>query len=338
MNILNTLEKLANCGGLPGAETDIAECVSEILRDYGRTYTDTLGNVICETDGEGPAVLLTAHMDRVGMIVTDITPEGFLRVASCGGIDNRTLCAQQVTVHGKEDIKGVVISTPPHLQDDDEKRKALKTKDALIDTGLSEDRVKELVTLGDRITVDSDFITLLNDRVACHAFDDRAGMAAILVALEILKDRKYSKRTVVAFTTREEVGGAGAKVASFNSGAKRLFAVDVSFAKTPDSKPEECGELGKGPMIGVSASLDRETSLGLKATAIEKHIPYQFEIMGGRTGTDADVMTVAADGLVSALVSIPLRYMHTGIEVVSVADVENTGRLIAEYILSGGDE
>ncbi|MBE6828100.1 MAG: M42 family metallopeptidase [Ruminococcaceae bacterium] len=338
MDILNILKRLSECDGVSGAEGEISDVCAELLKPFGKTYKDKLGNVICETDGEGDAVLLSAHMDRVGLIVTDITNEGFLNVASCGGIDERTLCAQQVTVHASQNLKGVIISTPPHLQDGQNERKALKPDEALVDIGLSKEKAEQLVTRGDRITVDSQFIQLLSDRVAGSAFDDRAGITAILYAAELLKKRKCAKKIIIAFATREEVGGSGAKVASFNSGAKTLIAVDVSFAVTPDSKREECGELGKGPMIGVSASLDYEASKELKAVAIEKRIPYQLEVMGGLTGTDADGMTVAAGGMRSSLVSIPLRYMHTGVEVVSLSDIENTGRLIAEYIISGGAE
>ena len=337
MNTLDLLKELTLCAGVSGLEKCVADKLVEILSEYGKAYTDRLGNVICEIDGEGDAVLLTAHMDRVGMIVTDITEEGFLNVARCGGIDNRTLCAQPVTVHGKQEIKGVVISTPPHLQEEGKERKAIKTEEALIDIGFSKEKAEQLVSRGDRVTVDSDFIQLAGDRVAGHAFDDRAGVVSILYALEILKKRKYAGKIVVAFSTREEVGGMGAKVASFNAKAASLIAVDVSFALTPDSKAQDCGELGKGPMIGVSASLDYEASQALKAVAIERKIPYQLEIMGGRTGTDADSMTIAAGGMVSSLISIPLRYMHTGVEVIEIGDIENVGRLIAEYILGGAE-
>lgn len=147
---------------------------------------------------------------------------------------------------------------------------------------------------------------------------------------------RIQEKSPLPFTTREETGGSGARVASFNSDASELIAVDVSFAKTPDSKAEECGVLGKGPMIGIAPSLDGEASEKLRQLAVEKNIPYQLEIMSGMTGTDADSMTCAADGLVSSLISIPLRYMHTGVEVISLSDIENTGSLIAEYILSGG--
>lgn len=336
MNINQVLEKLTACNGTPGNEAAAVEQAEKYLSKYGKTHTDRLGNLICEIEGRGKGILLDAHIDRVGLIVTSITSEGFLHVGFCGGIDERTLLAQQVTVHSEKEIKGVIISTPPHLQGADEDRKTPKIEDILVDIGMNYDEASRAVQLGDRITVDSSFLYLAGDRVASAAFDDRCGMASILYALDILKKKGCDRKITVAFSTREEVGGSGAKVASYNADAQEFIAVDVSFAKTPDSKPEECGELGKGPMIGYAASLDKEVSDKLKAIAIEKRIPYQLEIMGGRTGTNADSMSVSGSGYRSGLVSVPLRYMHTGVEVISVNDIKNTGWLLAEYIFDGG--
>lgn len=337
MDVRQILKDLTVGAGVSGCEYEIAPTAEKYLEKYGRVHIDTLGNVILEKDGKGDGILLDAHTDMVGMIVTSITPEGFLRVDACGHIDTRPLGAQQVTIHGKEPLVGVVISTPPHLQKGDGEHNGMKMSDVLIDTGLPKEKVLELVGLGDRVTVNSEFTQLLGDRASCCALDDRAGMASLIYAMEILEEKGCDKKVTVSFSTREEVGGSGAKTAAFNASAKELIAVDVSFADTPDSNSEECGELSKGPMIGVSSSLDYEMSQKFIDTAEKCGIPYQLEIMGGRTGTNADSMTVAKGGFVSGLISIPLRYMHTGIEVVSVADVENTGRLIAEYI-AGGNE
>lgn len=336
MDVRQILKDLTIGAGVSGYEQEIVPIAEKYLKEYGDVHTDALGNVILVIDGEGDGVLLDAHMDMVGMIVTAITPEGFLRVDACGHIDTRQLGAQQVTIHGKKNISGIVISTPPHLQSNSENN-GMKMSDVLIDTGLSESEIKEIVSLGDRVTVNSEFTELLGDRVSCGALDDRAGMASLICALEILKEKGCKKRITVSFSTREEVGGSGAKTAAFNAQAKELIAVDVSFADTPDSNSEECGELSKGPMIGVSASLDYDMSQKFIGTAKKCGIPYQLEIMGGRTGTDADGMTIARGGFISGLISIPLRYMHTGVEVVSVSDVENTGRLIAEYIAGGSE-
>ncbi len=336
MDIQEVLKDLTGAGGVSGAEYSAAEAAEKYLSRYGKVHTDALGSLICEIDGKGPHILLDAHIDRVGMIVTSVTEEGFLRVAACGGIDNRTLCAQQVTVHGVRDIKGVIISTPVHLQNGSDDKKAMKTDEAIIDIGMDYEKACEAVTPGDRVTVCSGFIPLAGDRISCHAFDDRAGMAAIIYALDILKNKECNQKITVSFSSLEETTEGGAAAASFSAEADEFIAVDVSFAATPDSKTYECGVLGKGPMIGVAPSLTREVSEKLKMLAAEKKIPYQLEIMGGKTGTNADVMSISGKGMKSGLISIPLRYMHTGVEVIALSDVENTAMLIADYILDGG--
>ena len=170
--------------------------------------------------------------------------------------------------------------------------------------------------------------------MSCGALDDRSGIAVLLRALELIKGKPHKKVTVVC-SSREETSGGGAKAAAFNSDADEIIAVDVSFAKTPDSKAEECGILGKGPMIGISPSLSYEFGEELVRVAEKNDIPYQLEVMGGRTGTNLDGMTTERGGIKSALISIPQKYMHTGIEVVSVTDIELCARLIAAYTLGG---
>lgn len=337
MDISEVLKNLTALDGASGNEAPAVQATIKYLEKYGKVHIDTLGSLVLETEGEGVPILLDAHIDQVGMIVTDITDDGFLRVAACGGIDNRTLCAQQVKVLGVKPVVGVVTSIPPHLQQSGEDRKALKTDEAIIDIGMDKRSAEAVVSLGDRIVFDTEFLNLGGDRVASRSLDDRAGMAALIYALEILKNKGCTRKIITVFSTREETTESGAAAAAYAAGAQEFIAVDVSFAHTPDSKKEECGILGAGPMIGVAPSLSQSISDKLKSLAIESQIPYQLEIMNGKTGTNADVMSVARAGMKAGLISIPLRYMHTGIEVVSTNDVEYTGALIAQYISDGGE-
>lgn len=335
MDIKSVLKDLTSAVAVSGKENDAFEMSKSYLSEYGRVYTDKLNSVICEVNGSSDGhILLDAHLDRIGLIVTGITDDGFIRVAACGGVDRRTLNGQEVTVHGKEDLFGVIASTPPHLQSGDNERKATELENVIIDIGLSKDEAQKYVALGDRITINSEFNELLGDFVSCGALDDRAGVCVILRALELLKNKPHKKITAV-FSSREETSEAGAKAAAFNADADEFIAVDVSFAKTPDSEVSKCGIIENGPMIGVSPSLSYEMSEELKLIAQKNNIPYQLEIMGGLTGTNADSMTVSRGGAKSGLISIPQKYMHTGVEVVSVKDVENCARLIAAYILGG---
>lgn len=335
MDIKSVLKELTALAAVSGRENEAFEASKKYLSGCGRVYTDKLNSVICEIDGTTDGhILLDAHLDRIGLIVTSITEDGFIRVAACGGVDRRTLNGQEVTVHGKSALFGVIASVPPHLQSGENDRKAIEIDNVLIDIGMSKSEAEKYVSLGDRITINSEFSELLGDFVSCGALDDRAGVCVLLRVLELIKDKPH-KRVTAVFSAQEETGESGAKAAAFNCDADEFIAVDVSFAKTPDSEEQKCGKIENGPMIGVAPSLSYEMSEELKKTAEKNAIPYQLEVMSGQTGTNADSITVARGGIKAGLISIPQKYMHTGVEVVSIKDIENCARLIAAYILGG---
>lgn len=336
METKELLKALCQAPGVSGEERAAREAIKTLFAPLGTVQTDALGNVLCthKGTGHGRKILLDAHLDQIGLCVLEITPEGFLRCAPCGGVDKRVLCGAEVTVHGNETLYGVVTSTPPHLQKDGDEKSLPDT--VLIDIGFTAEQASKLVSAGDRISPRHTFTTLYNECVSAPALDDRAGIAVLYLALEQLNLRGCADTVTALCSTREETTEGGAKAAAFNAGADLCLAVDVSFAKTPDAKAEECGVLGNGPMIGFAPSLTHSVSVGLRQIAAEQQIPYQTEVMGGSSGTNADVIAAEAGGVQTGLLSVPLRYMHTGIEVVSVKDVENTAQLLANYILYGG--
>lgn len=336
METKELLKTLCAAPGVSGDEAAAREVAKALFAPFGAVEEDALGNLLCTYAGtkNGRKILLDAHLDQIGLCVLEVTPEGFLRTAPCGGADKRVLCGAEVTVHGKRDLYGVVTSTPPHLQKDGDEKALPDT--ILIDIGLTGEQAKALVCEGDRVSLRYSFTELFNERVCAPALDDRAGIAVLYLALEHLKMMGCADTVTVVCSTREETTEGGAKAAAFNAQADLCIAVDVSFAKTPDAKAEECGELGNGPMIGFAPSLTHSVSVGLRKMAMEQQIPYQIEVMGGSSGTNADVIAAEAGGVKTGLLSVPLRYMHTGVEVVSVKDVENTARLLANYILYGG--
>jgi endoglucanase len=203
-----------------------------------------------------------------------------------------------------------------------------------IDIGYSKTEAEARVSPGDRVTPLAPARPLLNGIVSGRALDNRAGCAALLKALEYLGGRKLDMGLSVLFSSMEEVGGMGARTGAYIAEPTHAVAVDVSFAHTPDAKPEKTGILGKGPMIGFAPILSAATSAALCDLAKENRIPFQREAMGGRTGTNADVIATSRYGVKTGLVSIPLKYMHTPVEAVSVEDVENTARLIAAYCVA----
>lgn len=339
MDTTKLLLEFSSKTGVAGFERDAAKYGGKLLSAFGSTRVSPLGSVICtvrEPVEGGMHIMLDAHIDEIGLIVSYIEEKGFLRVSACGGVDRRLLQASPVTAHTKNGpVKGVVCSVPPHLGKDKESPKNKRIDEIYIDIGASSKaEAEELVRLGDRVTLDSAPRELLNGLVSGKAIDDRAGCAAILKALEYLDGKGFNCGLTAVFSSMEEIGGQGAKTAAYEVSPTHAVAVDVSFAHTPDSKKELCGELGKGPMIGFAPVLSPEMSRRLRELAEENAIPYQTEVMGGKTGTNADHIATARAGVRTALVSIPQKYMHTPVETVAVSDVENTGRLIAAFILS----
>lgn len=337
---MNTLEnmifELSEANGTPGAEDEISNIIEKYVSGFAEVKRDRFGNVTAYLPAGKKTILLDAHMDRIGMIVTGIEDGGFLRVAKCGGMDARALAAQDVTVWGREPVYGVVTSTPPHLSTPEDAKKAKDFDSILIDTGMSKREAERLISQGDRITVRCPHGELENGRIFGAALDDRAGCAAIIRAAELVAETKERPSVQLLFSAQEETGGDGAVTGSFNIDADECIAVDVSFADAPDMPSEKCGKLNKGPMIGIAPVLDYRISQRLKAIAEEKKIPYQLELMGDSTGTNADHIAISKGGVRTGLVSIPQRNMHTGVEIIALDDVENSARLIAEYILGGG--
>jgi len=206
----------------------------------------------------------------------------------------------------------------------------------MIDTGLPEETLKKLVAPGDRILVEAEPVRLLGDRIAAPALDDRCSMAAILRCLELLRGKELPCRLAVLFSVQEETGGCGAKTGAFSVQPDEAIAIDVSFAQGPGVPDRIVAELGKGPLIGISSTLSRRMSDTLEQLAKTDKIPYQLEVMAGSTGTNADDISSSGRGVVTGLISIAQRSMHTAVEVVSLADVEVTAQLLAAYVLKGG--
>ncbi len=336
MELKDTIMKLSSVSGASGSENKASQLALEMLREYcpdAYIKNDCVIGAFGEFREGLPTLLLDAHIDQIGMIVTYITDEGFIKCGNLGGIDRRLLPAQQVIIHGKEDIKGIICSVPPHLSGGE--GKVLSFDEIAIDTGMSKEELERIVSFGDSITFDVKPKALLGNRITGGAMDDRCGVASILYALELLKGKETAYNIAVLFSTQEELGERGAKISAYSINPDIALAVDVSFAYAIGETEHKCGHLAKGPMIGISPSLSREISDKLIDTAINNNIPYQLEVMNGLTSTNADRFSVNREGAKACTVSIPLRYMHTPVEVIDVEDVRLTGMLIAEFCVKG---
>ena len=227
---------LAGANGTSGNENEAALLAKSMLEEYMPAHIDTLGSVCGDTGGDGVHIMLDAHIDRIGMTVTAIDDSGFIKFARVGGIDARVLAAEQVTVWGDEPLFGVITSTPPHLASGDDDKKAKKIEDLSIDVGMAADEVKKIVRPGMRITVNSTPKELLGGRVSCAALDDRAGVAAILRCLELLKDKNHGCRISVLFSSQEETGGSGAAAGGFAAAPDELSPLMSASPWLRDSK------------------------------------------------------------------------------------------------------
>lgn len=333
MDIKQKLFALCNSDAV-GNVNEAALCAFDMLNGVCKAEKQNNLTVIGFLKGKSDyTVMLDAHIDQVAMVVTDVDDDGFLTVSNAGGIDIRALPSRRVTVHGKEKVSAVFCSVPPHLAKDEvEYSDISKIK---IDTLLGA-KAKEIISKGDFVTFAADSKELIGNRISGRSLDDRAGVACVLEIAERLSKEELPVNVVIVLSDAEELGLRGAVTAAFEVNPDEAIAIDVSFGDGIDIKKEECGELGRGAMIGFAPVLDGEISKKLVKVAKTKEIAYQTEVMGAKTGTNADVISVTRKGVRTGLVSIPLRNMHSEVEIVDIKDLESVCNLICEYILAGG--
>ncbi len=325
MDSLKLIKKLTSFTSVSGDEQSSFESLKELFSRYGDVTVDNLHNILIHKSGKGRKILLDAHMDTIGFVVTEIK-DGFLRLSKVGGIDFRVVEGAPLIVHGKDELNAFVCTVPPHLS---EEEKVSEDGTVTADTGLSQETLQELVCLGDKASFAPSFSQMSGDMISSPYLDDRAGVAVLLNAMEM---QKSDCDITLMLSAQEETGGSGSAVGSYHETYDLAVAVDVSFAMGPGCKEHECGVIHKGPMIGFSPILSREYSEKLVNIASRDYIPYQREIMNGRTGTNADEIVISRDGIPSALVSIPIRNMHTPVECCALSDLDNCSKLIAKFI------
>lgn len=332
MNTTELCLELAKSDGTSGAEAAACDVCKKHLSKFMDVKTDTIGSLV-GTIGNGKfRILLDAHIDRIGLVVREIDEQGFLLVSAVGGIDARVLVGAQVTVIGKEPLLGVICSTPPHLLTGEDKEKGVEVKNLAVDIGLTKEAAERVVSIGDRVLVGSEGISLLDSKISCAALDNRSGVAAVILAAQKVYGRLKNCSVTLQLSAQEEVGGSGARTAAYTADSNVAIVVDVGFGEDPYCDKTETNTLSKGPSIGISPTLDRELCNELAQIAQNSNIPFQHDVMSGKTGTNADQINISRGGVKTALLSIPLRYMHTQVEVVDTRDVEHTAELIAAYV------
>lgn len=333
--------KLADAEGVSGNESRICEICADIMKKYTKNVRIKGGNVLADfgtRSSEKPHVLIDAHIDRVGLIVTSITEDGFVKADCLGGLDRRLFPAQRVVIHGtgedRHDICGVICTLPPHLKSGS---KVMEKDQIYIDPVCDKEYAKNHIVMGDTVSFDSPCRELLNDRISGAGLDDRCGAASVIKAVDDLGGNFESLpyTFTVMFSAQEELGERGACIGAFEIDPDISIAVDVSFALSRSEKPSKCGEMSKGCMIGIAPSLSKRLSDWFTGYAKNQEIPFQYEVMNGNTGTNADRFSVNRCGSEAVTLSIPLRYMHTPAEVIDVKDCELTAKLITAFLKEG---
>ena len=330
------LKRLISAPGPSGFEAPVRELIEETWGPLTDEMSHSrLGSLHGLRRGAGqeprPNVLLAAHMDSVGFMVSGIV-EGFLRLTPIGLLDSRILPGQLVTVHGREDLRGVIVQPPAHLQPAEVENIAPPLEFLLVDVGLHPEQVKRLARVGDPVSFAQAPIEMGDEFMVGHSLDNRASVAALTHCLQILQDRPLVWDLWAVATVQEEETLAGAVTSAFQIGPQIAVAIDVTYGSDYVSPVHKTYPIGGGPTLGWGANIHPGIYETFRRLASRLEIPARMEVMPDSSGTDAETMQIAAQGIPTMVVSIPLRYMHTPVEMVSMKDILLTGRLLAEFV------
>ena len=341
LDLKQHLIEMISAPGLSGFEAPIREIVRSSWQPYSdQMKVNNLGSLQAIQLGEGPeprpAVMIAAHMDAIGLMVTGID-DGFLRFTQVGGVDPRILPGQMVTVHATntdpaQDLPAMVVMPSAHLLPADGRSGPLPQKYLLVDTGLKPADVKKLVQVGDVISFATEPMELSGDNISGHSLDNRASVAAVTIALEMLSKRRHLWDVIAVATSQEELGGFGAMVDAFAIKPDFAIVIDVTFAKSPGSSGTGTFDMGKVTPLIWGACDHPALHKAMLTTAEENEISVTKELAPSGSGTDAYDVQVAEAGIPVVELGIPLRYMHTPVEMVSLKDIRRAGRLMAEFI------
>ena len=329
------LERLCRLDGPSGFERSVTTEAKQLLEPLmDEVWTDRLGNVVgvrrCGKPG-ARKLLLDAHLDEIGLVVTGIQ-DGFLRFGTIGGVDPRMLPDRELTILTDPPMLGVVACLPPHVLSAEDREKAPPVQDFYVDTGLSQEEAERRIPIGTPMVFRGSFFRLGKNQVCGKALDDRSCFTALLRAAQMLQGKELNVDLCLMGSVQEEVGCAGAATGTQALAPNCCVAVDVTHGRTPDSPKDQAYALGGGPAVAIGPNMTRWMSSRLLELAEKEGIPVQREVIGGHSGTNAWVMQTRNEGVATAVVSLPLNYMHTPVEVLDLDDLENTAKLLASFV------
>lgn len=341
-NAKDLLKELSALNGISSNEKIVSDKINLYLSNIcDKTQKDARGNLIgfikCTNSSDCKTLLLEAHMDQIGLMVTKICSDGTLKFTNIGGVDERTLSFSKVFVSERK-IEGIIV--PDKKSDNSEiNGKSIDTTDNLkIETGLTYDEAKEKIKIGDLIILASEYTELCNNVVSGGAFDNRAGIVSILLFLKDINREKLEYNITILFSVQEETGMFGAYYAGGKLGQAidAAIVIDVTHGETNDTRNMSCVfSLGSGAVICRGPNLHYDYTKQLIAVAKENNIPYKIEVAAGSSGTDAWALQTSSVGLPCMLVSIPLRYMHSSVETLDIKDIEIISKLLLK-VAEGG--
>ena len=336
MSLADKIKKLTNAYGVSGDEFRISKIAAELMAPYcDRVEIDDFGNVLGYRDCGIPGaktVMLDAHIDQIGFLITEVTEEGFLRFTTVGGVDQRMLLGSELTVLTKKGpILGIVAAIPPHLQKDGDDKKSVPIPEMVVDIGMTGEQAKKVVRVGDYMAFANDAMELQGDALCGKAFDDRACLVCLLHTMDLLQGKPLAVNVVVSASTKEETGFQGGISAGFKVQPDYAIAVDVTHARTGDA-PQVIVKLGDGPNVDMGSNSNPKFAKRVIEVARAKQIPHIVTSCPAGSGTNAWPIQMQGQGVTTLVVSLPLKYMHSPVEMLRMSDVKNVGKLIAAFI------
>lgn len=329
------LEMLSNASGTSGFEGEVRNIIKEEIKNFvDEIQTDRMGNIIAHKKGNGPKVMVDAHMDEVGFVITGYNEDGTLNFHSLGGINSKVIPSKVVLV-GRYRIPGVVGVKPIHLQSLDERNKSFAYEACCIDIGSnSKEETKKIINLGDYAVFDTEFGNFGDGLVKGKALDDRVGC---FVLIEALKE-SYDCDLYAVFNVQEEVGERGAYVSAFNIRPDIGIALEGTICADMVNVPKHlrATEVGKGPALSImdrTSIFDEQILSDIIKIANKKKLPYQFR-RAAAGGNDAGAIAGSGEGAKVATISVPCRYIHSSVSVCSLSDIDNAKKLLTEYLKS----
>ncbi len=317
--------------GLSGDEGQVSAWVAEQFRPLcDEVRVDAMNNVIAHKKGPGPRVVFCAHLDEIGLMVVSIEEDGCLRLGNVGGVDPRILPGQRVMVYGKEKIPGVIGAKPPHLLSEAERKKNCSREALFADVGYPPEKVREMVQIGDPVQLEHRYAALLNGRAAVKTCDDRACVTMMYHALQLLQNVRHEADLFFVASSQEEVGSRGAMTAAFGLDPDFAVALDVCHADTPGAPQGRTHKLDA--MVASMGPFIHPVLHGkLKETARDHNVALQTAVVPRNTYTDADELGSVRGGVPAVLLELPLKYMHTTVELLDWNTLKEGGRLLAHY-------